>query len=61
MWLLLAQKNNISIYRRELDLSPSRTILVTPDGKRIKILSGRTYSSIQIKLLATASYFSNFH
>jgi hypothetical protein len=43
MWLLLAQKNNISIYRREPDGSSSRIILVTPDDKRIKILSGRAY------------------
>jgi hypothetical protein len=43
MWLLLARRNNISIYRRELDGSPARTILVTPDDKRIKILSGRAY------------------
>jgi hypothetical protein len=41
MWLLLARKNDISIYRRELDGSPARIILVTPDDKRIKILSGR--------------------
>ncbi len=43
LWLLLARKNNISIYRRELDGSPARIILVTPDDRRIKILSGRGY------------------
>jgi hypothetical protein len=43
IWLLLARKNNISIYRRELDGSPARIILVTPDDRRIKILSGRGY------------------
>lgn len=37
LWLLLARKNNISIYRRDLEASPLRMILVTPDEKRIKI------------------------
>jgi hypothetical protein len=41
MWLLLAQKNNISIYRRELEPSSPRLILVTPDERKIIILSGR--------------------
>ena len=41
MWLLLATKQRFSLYERSLELSPKRIVLVGPDGRKVKVCSGR--------------------